>query len=275
MNRSAQNICRLIGTVAGLALSACGSRGETLEEASVDPGSEAGPAATPVASLPPSRALFDRGAPPRRDFFVGIDASRSYDHVAYAQQELAQLVARAEPGDQVAVRWIRSQSYANDGVIARGRIPVLPEVVCKNAFDAACRRHRRTLERGAAETKRTIVRRILGLREVGKDKSVTRPNGKRRSRLTDIYGFVTLAAEHFSALPPDVEKHLLIATDLQDNRGRKDRDLDLEGVHVTFFALELDARAKVIKRRKARWKKYLKKAGAASVSFRVAEVLDD
>lgn len=232
-----------------------------LAGACVGSGSSADPAmAEPPASLDsPAAAGGESPAAAVPAIHVcGSDRSGSYDFVSVGLEMCARVIAAAGPGDEVLMRWISDQSYANSEFIARLTLPVGGEDCSNNRFNAACRRAQRALERQVAALKRHEVVALLALR----------PSS---APFTDIMGFLQAASDVFAADTLNREHWVYMGTDLRDNVGYH-VEPDLRGAHVVVFALQTPADPEQAVALREQWRARLTRLGAVDVQFQTAEV---
>lgn len=191
----------------------------------------------------------------RRVIVCGLDRTGSFGDLLQRGKELCSgLVAalRADPQDELILRWISDQSYlAEPNFVARFRVPL--DVQCSsNPFDSRCR----GLEARLSGARASAVREIEAL-------------DPPRANRTDIYGFFSKAAELLRA-EPDADRWIFAATDLIDNVRYQSKP-NLQGIHVVIFGHEPSADPAAVAMARERWTKFLTEHGAASVSFPSAE----
>jgi hypothetical protein len=184
----------------------------------------------------------------------GIDRSGSYNFVRVGIERCAQVLAAAKAGDTFLVRFIADSSYTNGEFISRLSIPKAMQ--CTNAFDDRCRRNAEASAARINATKRTEIIRMTQLRP-------------GTAQHTDVFGFIQAAADEFAANGP-AEKHLYLATDLEDNRGFAIHP-DLSGVRVVVFAFQTSADPRVVLKLRQKWTEFFTSCNAISVEFQPAE----
>jgi len=197
-------------------------------------------------------------ASPHRISVCGVDRSGSYDFVKIGIELCARVVAQANAGDEIVVRWISDASYGNEDFVERIKLPNgWPP--CTNPFDARCRRERAAFDARLVQIKRATVERLVKLQPA-------------RSRRTDILGFLQAAADELSTAPAGVERWIYVATDLEENVHHPVSP-DLKDVRVVVFALKTGRDPVRAVRLRNDWQERLRSWGVVEVAFHAAEVL--
>ena len=189
---------------------------------------------------------------------AGIDVSRSYNMAEQGAVMLADAVQKEfRPGDALFVRFIQTHSYDETAAFCTVRLPPVPPMP-DNPYDRAGRLQVRQTQQRTEALRGATVRRLSEFRvaEV--------PEPERSG--TDIYGFLAKAAELFGNAS-DVDKELMLATDLVDNRRQQIGNVSLAGVRVVIFYFQNGADVSQAQRRKAFWTDELKRLGASEVVF--------
>lgn len=156
-------------------------------------------------------------------------------------------------------RWISGSSYEYHELFHTLTVPTAEISESDNPFDVVARRR----AKAARARLQAAIRKTV---------EVLRKQKPPSARRTDIDGFVAAAMDGFAEKGDGYEKWLYLATDLQDNVRRK-LTLSLPEVNVVVYAFQTSPDPNVTARLKDRWRKRFEEAGAASVTFRTAEVI--
>lgn len=217
-------------------------------------GSNSGVAQAKQVAVQAPQAAKTAQAP--RMVVFGVDRTERYEVMTKPALALAeQALLQAAPGDELVFRWISDRSYRSDELIVLVKLPEVPRV--RNQFDP----REKTLAHGAMNRLRAEVQRGLQALRAQAPSSGTSS--------TDLYGFITSAAEHFSLAPSGLRKVLVIASDMEDNRRYNIRP-NLSGVEVQIYLLVIEKQPDPAQfaQLKARWARYfLEHCGAARVDF--------
>lgn len=184
----------------------------------------------------------------------GVDRSESWTEMTQSALKLAEkALSGARPGDEITYRWISDKSYHSSEVFAHVRLPRIAKAA--DMFDKAAKRRRRAaLVQFHAERKRALEQLRSQHPEAG-------------TPSTDIYGFLTAAAEHFTQAPTGLAKTLIVVSDMKDNR-RYEVQPELSGVEVqVYLVVRANADPTTTQRLKDHWTEYLARSGTRSVSF--------
>lgn len=197
-------------------------------------------------------------APAPQFTVCGVDRSGStFSLVEAGLRVCAEIIARAQPGDEVVIRWISDVSFRATEQVLRVRVPEASRA-CANPLNARCRAAEDASATRILAVKREAVRQLMTMR--------TRPAPR-----TDIAGFLQAASDLLATAPVGATRTLVLATDLEDTLGQS-TELGLGGVQVVVVAMQVSgnlSRALLMRRR---WRESLTAAGAAGVEFRSVEV---
>jgi hypothetical protein len=221
---------------------------------------------TPAASAAPAGATAPAASAEPRFVVFGVDRSEPWNAMSRTTLGLAEqaLLRDARPGDELVYRWISDRSYAADEAFAHIVLPTLSRAA--NPLDRQGRANeassKQALARAAEEGLAQLRRHVPGATPAG-----GRPDLRKGTPSTDIYGFVTAAAGHFAAAPAGRAKQLVIASDMEDNRRYQVRP-DLKGVEVVVYLVSLKADPVAAQRLQAQWTDFFRECGATRTSFR-------
>jgi len=194
--------------------------------------------------------------PKPKTVVVGLDKTGSYDIAAAGREQAARLVlASAEPGDTWFFRWIERDSYNVQAAIFTLRLPFLPQKP-ENPFDRRSRAAWQMKMASINNLKRQAAQRLIALQ----------PEPGYSTKMTDIWGFLAKALELLANVPDGGEKVIVMASDLEDNMGRR-VPLNLKRVHVVVLALQSGNEPAKAQRKKEFWTNAFKDSGASFVRF--------
>lgn len=213
----------------------------------------------------PIEAEQPESSRPAEFIVFGADRTGSYREMTSLALEVGErFVKKARPGDEIYFRWISGNSYQVDQLFAHLRLPSPNLPTANNQFDRKARYQRmlagQRLRKITLDRKRAVLARI-------------RSQCPSATRRTDIYGFITAAAEQFAQAPPQSRRIMVIATDLDDNRAYE-IEPSLTGVDVLVYPIKNHPNPAVMKTRKQHWVDYLTRCGAQSVEFFTPSMID-
>ncbi len=207
-----------------------------------------------VTSLAATEPVVTPAEP--RFIVVGVDRTESWERMTRPALALAEQTLRvSRPRDELLFRWISDRSYRSDEAFAHIKLPAI-STGTGNPFD---RREKQALDLANNRFRAEAKKGIDTIR-------AQHPEGPTTS--TDIPGFLAAAAEQFSATPAGYRKVLVIISDMEDNRNYKVRP-DLSSVEVQIYLMVISEHPDPAQgeRLKTQWTAFLKKCGAASVTF--------
>ena len=184
-----------------------------------------------------------------------LDGTGSYNNLPRAAQIASQIPCALPGGSVLYVRWITANSISDEASILSATIPAAPSQVL-NPFDA-----RQKLAHSRSQAAReaifaTIAQTLRSLRSP-------------KAGHTDLDGALMAAEDRFSE-NPNLQAHLVLCTDLEDNCNVSFQGLSLKG--VTIDVLGFQVRGPEAELIKASWTNRFRNLGAQSVTFRY---LDD
>jgi hypothetical protein len=183
----------------------------------------------------------------------GIDRTGSYDFVAVGREACAQVIARANPGDLVAVRWISGTSYATTEQIVLLRLPATVAHPCASVYDTRCK--------GVA---RADALRIVAAKQ--RALQILRAAKPDKANASDFWGFFAAAADLMLGAPKGARKMVYVTGDFDENVRHTIRPA-MSGVEVYGVAQQTSESPERTQRIRARWTSDLRALGA-TVSFR-------
>ena len=203
---------------------------------------------------------------PHQYIVFGADRTGSYKDMTGLALRIAEgFVRKAQPGDEMYFRWISGNSYKVDQVFAHLRLPAMKLSTVRNSYDRRAKYQQALLKQRITQIIR--MRKRNALLQIRKQC----PGSTGR---TDIYGFITAAADQFTSAPSDASRILVLATDLDDNRRYKIQP-DLSNVAVYVYPVKNDPDPARMKAKKDHWESYFKASGAISVRFVTPDVFGD
>lgn len=222
-------------TLVGILAAGCGPR-------------TAGPVPKPAAE-----ARQTQGGSCPRVVVAGLDRTGSYALAAAGRRQVAEVILRfACPGDVWYVRWISNDSYSDRNAILTLRLPALP-AASSNPFDRRSRLARDRQLARLTQAKRAAAARLMKL-------------DPAPVIHTDIWGFLAKAAVLLASVPGQVERVIILASDLSDTLNRR-VPLDLAGGHVYVAAFQSGQDPAAAMKLRAFWEKTLAEAGVVGTTF--------
>jgi len=194
-----------------------------------------------------------------------IDQSGSYQSTGAAIEQAARLIEHSAcPGDEWFVRAIGTDSYAPSAHLFTATLdrvgtppPTPANPVAVGQYARA--QHAWHLKHQTFQAQRSTV--------AGEVRKI--PVGIEQA--SDIWGALLKADELLAQTPAGYQPVIILATDLDDNRGRQDA-LHLAGVFVLVLAFEGDDPV-VSRALRAQWQTVFEQAGAARFVIRDAAEL--
>ena len=184
----------------------------------------------------------------------GIDDSRSYSLRGNGLTLVARIINTMKNGDILYLRRITETSYSDSCAVFRLEIPAEISQKPKNPFD----RRARELYR-----KKLLAIRRLKLQAI----NILAHLESRRSRRTDLVGFLSACHDRFAAEDGQYRRIVIIASDMRSNVRRRVK-IYLAGAEVFVVGFQSGRSPGRTQRRKAWWTHYLtKRCGAGSVRF--------
>lgn len=170
--------------------------------------------------------------------FIALDGTGSYDHLRQGKKSAIRALEKAPSGSRVYVRWITGNSAAPTAAIGSAYIP--PEA--ENPYDTSSKSQsaRKQLARAIAEA------------------------ASPESKTTDMQGLIWAASKRFEK-HPELDRKLLLATDLESNSGRSFPEVDLANTSVRTVGFEVNPSRP---EREENWKKTFREAGADTTVVR-------
>jgi hypothetical protein len=219
-----------------------------------------------------------------------IDDSGSYGDQYYekANQLMAQAITkRAAPGQRGATIYITlitentvasdsatGQSIIIDPVANAPALTPTPTPDTSNPFNnanphahataTAIVKHIQEANRAASQTQQAQLAKATQEARDGAHLLTTMP--RQPSNLSDVYGCLIVASDHFSHAQPGASKVLIIASDLRDNVGNDTVPRSLEGVTVKALYVPCD-QAQQCASTKTTWQTEFQRDHAAKWTF--------
>lgn len=193
-----------------------------------------------IAVVAARGSVLAEGITCRRIYYAILDLSGSYSEVRpRAIDDLKQLVATLHPEDCVLARTATKESFADANFILSLTFPV-----SSRKLDPA-------RERRVTQAKRNALARLDHLKSAPQEP------------FTDLLCAVSVAAQTLRAIQSQAEKRLLVYTDLEENRRRKDCEtFRLDGVEVEFRLVPRGHNPSNFGRLVRQWTERVTKAGA-------------
>jgi hypothetical protein len=187
---------------------------------------------------------------------VGLDKTGSYDIAKAGREQTARLLfSSACQCDVWYFRWIERNSYNDSASIFTLRLPEIPSKP-DNPFDRRALAAWQAKMASINSLKRQAAQRLVDLR----------PEPDSSTRMTDVWGFLAKALELLANVPDGREKVIVMASDLEDNMGRR-VPLNLKEVRVVVLALQSGNEPAKAQRKKEFWAKVFKDSEALNVRF--------
>lgn len=198
-----------------------------------------------------------QAAQPPKVVFVAIDKSGSFDYLSAAKNHAASLVDELQPGDVIIVGTITNNSFSDASVIS-----------CPRHLPRPTKRHDPALRQRFADTKAEIIEAIERIDD-------------SKCRGTDLWGMLYYASRKLTYeeadikkilkqqnKPEQVEKYLVVYSDMEDTVNREQRELDLAGATVkALFVSHPEGSITGDESKRAFWRNTLNKSGAKVVSL--------
>ena len=197
---------------------------------------------------------------PTTFYVLGIDISGSYEMMTrHALRVMAKVINRAGAGDEIIIRYIGTDSYADNMFVDHFKLPEIDQKPKNAMFNRKLKRKLYREQRDFNLQKKAATERLLKLKP-------------KSSNRTDIYGFIFSASDTFGSVKDGRKKVLAFATDLDDNQMYNQVKPDLSNVDVRVYAVRHHPDPAIMKAKKEKWRTFLMSCGAISVSFYAPEM---
>lgn len=193
---------------------------------------------------------------------MAIDDTASYGLWNEAKNIACQIINQLKPGDLFYLRKITDESYSDGSFLFRLELPRLPESNYDNPFDQKAKKLKKLFEYRVLTLKAEAMKRITAVQP-------------SQAGQTDIFGFLSIAAEKFQIVNYKYKRLICIASDMQENVGRYKPEIDLSGTYIAIVGFQPMKDPQKTQSFKEDWIKTFQKAGAVQTVFiRADETID-
>ena len=159
----------------------------------------------------------------QEDIWIFIDGSGSYNssHFKSSRNNIIEIAKSANPGSSIQVRWISGNSFSDNNIIVKGKLPVVPEV--DNVFSPKEKRARKVAMILYLKSRQRVIDKISIMKSP-------------KANYTDINGAIARYSQYLKTGENRGKKRILIfMSDMDGNVGKTPDAVNLQGVTVKII----------------------------------------